>query len=119
MKSREEEKQIYIEALEDEAFAQYQMQGNLLLIDAKRENVALQLEDEYRKRQMHVYGEVKRILDYQVEVAQVYKKIHHKNLLEYVLREVSKAVTPDMHDKLLNYSINKLLAELKKDDQKK
>lgn len=72
VKNREGEKQIYIQALENEAFAEYQLQGNLLLIEAKRENVALQLEDEYRKRQMHIYEEVKRLLDYQVEVAQVF-----------------------------------------------
>lgn len=117
--SRETEKNQIVHAIEDESWSQYQMEGNILLMDAKRENIALQLEDEYRKRQMHVYNEVKRYLDYQVEIAQVYKKIFHKNLLDYVFREVSKAVTPDMQDKILNYSIDKLVMKLKKEDEKK
>lgn len=119
VKSREAEKTDAIEAIDHEGWLQYQMEGNVLLMDAKRENITLQLEDEYRKRQMHVYEEVKKLLDYQVEVAQVYKRIQHKNLLDYVLHEVSKSVTPDMHDKLIYFSIDRLVAELEREDKKK
>lgn len=118
-KGREHDKNQLIEAIEEEGLAQYQQEGNVFLMDAKRENIALQLEEEFRKRQMIVYEEVKKRLDYHVELGQIYRRIHHKNLLEYVYKEVEKSITPDLHSKLINYGINMLVAELEKQDKKK
>lgn len=46
-----------------------------LVVLAKKINVAAQLEAEFRKRQMTVYNEVKRILDYHTETTVVKKNL--------------------------------------------
>lgn len=63
---------------------------------------------------MHVYTEILKRLDYQLALVQVHQKIQHKNLVEYVTREVTNAITPEMHDRLINYSIDKILEDLNK-----
>ncbi|XP_060536682.1 ATP synthase subunit b, mitochondrial-like [Cylas formicarius] len=98
----------------EELFNQYQIEGQIMLMDAKRQNVALQIEEEFRRRQMVVYNEVKRRLDYYVELEFVMRRIQQKNLVDYVQNEVNKSVTPDMHDKLIYYSIDRILEELER-----
>ncbi|CAG9838916.1 unnamed protein product [Diabrotica balteata] len=104
------------EGIINEKILQFQADGQLLLVEAKRENVAMQYEDEFRKRQMHVYREVKRLLDYQVAVGGVWKKIQQRNLVQYVENEVRKQVrnTPEIETALISDSIDLLVQELAK-----
>ncbi|XP_076268243.1 ATP synthase subunit b, mitochondrial-like [Rhynchophorus ferrugineus] len=111
---RVETKKNLEESIVHDLFLQFQSQGQLILIDAKRENVHLQLEEEFRKRQMHVYREVLKRLEYQEALVQVHQKIQHKNLVQYVTREVTNAITPEMQDRLINYSIDKILEDINK-----
>ncbi|XP_030762451.1 ATP synthase subunit b, mitochondrial-like [Sitophilus oryzae] len=115
---RVEEKKYLEDSIVNELFMQYQSAGQAFLIDAKRENVQLQLEEEYRKRQMQVYQEVKKRLNYQVELVNIYKRIQQRNLVEYVTREVSKAITPEMQDKLIHFSIDQIVEEFNKGGKK-
>nr|XP_023022512.1 ATP synthase subunit b, mitochondrial-like [Leptinotarsa decemlineata] len=117
-KSRKEMKETLEEQIEDERFLQFQAEGQTLLMAAKRENVALQLEEEFRKRQMYVYREVKNRLDYHVRVEQVKKRIQHLNLVEYVKREVTKSITPEMQNKLIDIYMNNIVLELGNGDKK-
>lgn len=55
---REEELQNLSEAIEAEKKEQWRAEGALLLMDAKKENIALQLEAAFRERAMNVYNEV-------------------------------------------------------------
>ncbi|XP_050293919.1 ATP synthase subunit b, mitochondrial-like [Anthonomus grandis grandis] len=92
----------------DEEKAQWSMEGQTLLIQAKRENVALQLEANYRERLMNVYQAVKNRLDYQVEKTNAERRIAQKNLVEYVVARVKSSITPDQEKQ----NINKCIADL-------
>lgn len=46
------------ESVADEEKNQWRADGQILLVDAKRENVALQLEAAYRERLQNVYTQV-------------------------------------------------------------
>ncbi|KAJ8963186.1 hypothetical protein NQ318_018652, partial [Aromia moschata] len=113
-KGRDEEKEHLQNLINDEQVLQFQADGQLVVVKAKRENVALQLEDEFRQRQMHVYEEVKKRLDYHVAVALAHRKIVHKNLVEYVTREVEKSITPEMQKQLIDVSIESIISEFEK-----
>lgn len=66
---REGSIQTVKEAIENEKVAQHSAKGESLLFDAKRENVALQLEAAYRERLAMVHSEVR--LGYVVEKAEM------------------------------------------------
>lgn len=65
------------------------------------------------------YKEVKRRLDYQVAVKLVQQRIQHRNLIEYVTREVMKAITPEMQSKLIYYSIDQIAQDIDMGKHKK
>lgn len=93
--NRNDEKNMFDAAIVNEKKLQWSCEGQTLLIDAKRENVHLQREAEYRKRLMHVYNEVKKRLDCQIEISKVESKLVHKNIVSYVINEVNKSLTPE------------------------
>lgn len=55
---RTDELKTRTESIENEKLEQWRADGSLILMDAKKENVALQLEAAFRERSMNVYNEV-------------------------------------------------------------
>lgn len=96
--------------IKGEQLAQWQSEGQLLLNDAHKENIALQLEAVYRERLANVYSEVKRRLDYQVEIQHVDRRIKQKHLVNWVKDKVLSSITPDQEKENLTRCIADLSA---------
>jgi len=98
------------DSIKSEETEQWRADGQVLLVDIKKENVALQLEAAYRERLIHVYSEVKRRLDYQVACQQVDRTIKQKHLVNWVVGNVLKSITPDQEKENVNQCIADLAA---------
>lgn len=81
-----------------------------VLFDAKRENIQLQLEAEFRRRQMQAYQEVKRRLDFLVAKDEALKQFQQRYMVDWVIDNVAKSITPQQEKEALKTT----LAELKK-----
>lgn len=102
---RNDQIKAHEDGIANEKKEQWRSEGQLLLTDAKKENVALQLEAAYRERLANVFSEVKRRLDYQVEIQLVDRRIKQKHLVNWVQSKVLASITPDQDKETLNRCI--------------
>jgi len=76
-----------------------------LIYEAKRENLQLQQEAEYRRRLMSVYNEVKRKLDYQVAIEDAKKNFTRKHLVNWVIDNVNKNLNAELEKAVLKQCV--------------
>jgi len=96
-------------AIAEEEKAQLMATSYEALIEAKKESVALQLEAEYRGRLAEAYQQVKRRLDYQLETANVHRRVEQRHMVDWIIGNVKKGITAKQEDDALK----KCIADLK------
>jgi len=96
-------------AIEDENQGQFMAGSYEELIEAKKENVALQLESEYRARMKEAFTQVKRRLDYQLQTANVIRTNEQRHMVDWIISNVKKNITAKQEEDALK----KCVADLK------
>ncbi|XP_021002889.1 ATP synthase subunit b, mitochondrial isoform X2 [Parasteatoda tepidariorum] len=99
-----------VQSIEGTKKGVWQMEGQKILMNSKRENVQMQLETEYRRRLMHVFEQVKRRLDYQLELVNTRRKLEQKHMVDWIVNSVVKSITPQQEKEALQKCIDDLKA---------
>ncbi|KAJ0036867.1 hypothetical protein NQD34_005544 [Periophthalmus magnuspinnatus] len=97
------------QAIEDEKKEQWRVEGRSMLFDAKRNNVAMILETNYRERLHMVTNEVKRRLDYQIALQDLHRRMEQEHMVNWVEKSVIGSITPQQEKE----SIAKCITDLK------
>ncbi|KRX94944.1 ATP synthase subunit b, mitochondrial [Trichinella pseudospiralis] len=79
-----------------------------MIYEAKRENIALQIEADYRQRLAVAHKNVKQRLDYMVDSAALKRKYQRKNMLDWVVNEVKKSITAQQEKAMMTQCIDRL-----------
>jgi len=82
------------DAIKNEEMVQVQLTNTVKnLHEARRENVALQLETAFRSYQLQAFNEVKKRLDYQLEVVNLERRMQQKHMVDWVVSNVLKGIS--------------------------
>ncbi|XP_038216751.1 ATP synthase subunit b, mitochondrial-like [Zerene cesonia] len=106
--SRKDMMALYETTIKDAKDMQTRANGQKMLMEAKKENVAMQLEAAYRERLMQVYNTVKGRMEYHVKRNRVENRIHQKWMIDWILSNVRKSITPEFEKQALNRAIEDL-----------
>ncbi|XP_064617767.1 ATP synthase subunit b, mitochondrial-like [Liolophura sinensis] len=83
--------------------------GQKYIFESKKENIDLQLEAIYRKRLQEVYQQVKRRLDYQLDIQNTKRRFEQEHMVNWIVNGVVSSITPQQEKE----SISKCIADLK------
>jgi F-type H+-transporting ATPase subunit b len=86
----------------------WQEEGQKYIFEAKRENVDLQLESIYRQRLAEVHQNVKKRLDYHLQVESLQKNVQQQHMVNWIVDNVVKSITPQQEKESLSKCIQDL-----------
>ncbi|OWF50199.1 ATP synthase subunit b, mitochondrial-like [Mizuhopecten yessoensis] len=89
-------------AIEGAKTAIYQQEALEYMFDAKKENVGLQLEIEYRQRLQSLYDQARRKLDYQVANVNARKNFEQGHMARWINKAVYSSVTPQLEKQIMD-----------------
>ncbi|CAG2110017.1 unnamed protein product, partial [Medioppia subpectinata] len=89
--------------------AQESARQHKILFDAKRENVKLQLEAEFRRRQMVAYSEVRNRLEYLLAKQVAERQYQQQHMVNWIIDGVAKGISAPQEKDFLQ----KCLSDLK------
>ncbi|KAF5304909.1 hypothetical protein FQR65_LT00793 [Abscondita terminalis] len=100
--TREQDKQTIQKNIDGELKLQESAEAQLILIEAKRENVMLQREAAYRERCMIAYNETRKRLEYCAMRESIEKAFAKRSMTDWVVEEVRNAITEKIEDESLD-----------------
>lgn len=109
-KTLDDEKSVFQNQIKASKDAQWRADGQKLLMDAKKENIAMQYEAIFRERMMQVYKSTEGRMIYHTKKYRAEARIHQKWMLKWILNNVMKSITPDFKKAALEASIRDLAA---------
>jgi len=98
----------YNDAIEHEKTEQWRLEGRNHLFNARRENVAMTMEIEYRERLQQVTDGIKKKLDYHVELENVKRRLEQQHMVRWIEQNVVKSITPQQEKEIMNNCISNL-----------
>lgn len=81
-----------VDAIAHEKKEQWRQEGKKILFQAKKDAIGLQLEAAYRQNMINLYNQVKRKLDYQVEVGKIEARVKQQYMVEWIVKSVQDAI---------------------------
>ncbi|XP_076301187.1 ATP synthase subunit b, mitochondrial [Lasioglossum baleicum] len=96
------------QAIKELETEKWRAEAQALIIDARKQNIAMSLEAVYRERLMKLYVEVKKRLDYNAQIDIVERRIAQKHMVQWILSNVLKAITPEQEKANLQQCIKDL-----------
>lgn len=106
--SRDQEKSFYSSMIDDAKDSQWRAEGQKLLIDAKKENILMQLEAAYRERAMLAYQAVTGRMEYHIKRYAAEARIQQKWMVGWILKSVHQSITPEFQKRALDSAIAEL-----------
>jgi F-type H+-transporting ATPase subunit b len=76
-----------------------------LIAEAKRENLQLQLEAEYRKRLLKAHTEIKRRLDYMADLEDAKRRFQRRYMIDWIVEQVKKSITAQQEKALMQQCV--------------
>ncbi|XP_002731093.1 ATP synthase peripheral stalk subunit b, mitochondrial-like [Saccoglossus kowalevskii] len=82
------------QSIDAEKKEQWRLDGRNMLFDARKENIAMQIETAYRERLHTVAADVKKKMDYHIEVENVKRRVQQEHMVEWIQKNVIQSITP-------------------------
>ncbi|XP_076677015.1 ATP synthase subunit b, mitochondrial [Andrena cerasifolii] len=105
---RVEAVQAHENAIKEMETEKWRLDGQSMIFDIRKQTVLMQLEAVYRERAMQVYTEVKKRLDYHSQLESVERRIAQKHMVQWIITNVLKSITPEQEKANLQQCIKDL-----------